>query len=262
MPTNDLLILCYHAVSEDWPTELAVSPAQLEAQLRFFARRGYRPATLSAALERPPAPRTLVVTFDDAYSSVLERALPVMSSLDVPGTVYVPTDYVAGEGALRWASLGQWLGTPHEDELRCMGWEDLRDLAAAGWEIGSHTRAHPKLPSLADAELAAELTESKARCEEEIQEPCRTLAYPFSAYDRRAMDAARAAGYESATILDNHLAIPPGSLVRPGAATDAFCLLREGVYRRDGTVRLRAKTSPLARRMRASRLARIALSAD
>jgi peptidoglycan/xylan/chitin deacetylase (PgdA/CDA1 family) len=262
VPANDLLILCYHAVSEDWPTELAVSPAQLDAQLRFFARRGYRPATLSTALERPAPAKTLVVTFDDAYSSVLERALPVMSSLGVPGTVYVPTDYVAGEGALSWASLGRWLGTPHEDELRCMSWRGLRDLAAAGWEIGSHTRTHPELPSLADAELAAELTGSKARCEEEIQRPCRALAYPFSAYDRRAMDAARSAGYESATILDNELAIPPGSLVRPGAATDTFCLLREGVYRRDGMARLRAKTSPLARRMRASRLARIALSAD
>lgn len=261
MPASDLLILCYHAVSEDWPTELAVSPARLDAQLRFFVRRGYRPATLSAALERPPAAKTLVVTFDDAYSSVLERALPVMSALGIPGTVYVPTGYVAAEDALQWSSLGRWLGTPYEDELRCMTWAGLRELGAAGWEIGSHTKSHPTLPLLADAELAAELIDSKARCEEEVRQPCRTLAYPFSAYDRRSKDAARSAGYESATILDNELAIPPGSLVRPGVAADMFCLLREGVYRRDGMPRLWAKASPLARRMRASRLARIALSA-
>ncbi len=259
---NDLLILCYHAVSEDWPTELAVSPAQLDSQLRFFIRRGYRPATLSAALERPPGSKTLVVTFDDAYASVLERALPAMSVLGVPATVYVPTAYIAAEGALQWESMQRWLDTPYEDELRCMSWEDLRSLAAAGWEVGSHTSTHPKLPSLADAELAAELADSKARCEEEIGQPCRALAYPFSAYDRRVMDAARAAGYESATILDNHLAIPAGSLVRPGRPTQMFELLREGVYRRDGRARLWAKASPFARRVRASRLARIALSTD
>jgi peptidoglycan/xylan/chitin deacetylase (PgdA/CDA1 family) len=258
---NDLLILCYHAVSEDWPTELAVSPAQLGAQLRFFARRGYRPATLSAALARPPGPKTLVVTFDDAYASVLERALPVMSALDVPATVFAPTSYVAAEGALQWDSMKRWLGTAHEGELRCMSWEDLRALAAVGWEIGSHTSTHPKLPSLAGPELAAELSDSKARCEAELQRPCRALAYPFSAYDRCVMDAARAAGYESAVILDNHLAIPAGSLPGRGAATETFGLLREGVYRRDGKARLWAKTSPLARRMRASRLAHIALSA-
>jgi peptidoglycan/xylan/chitin deacetylase (PgdA/CDA1 family) len=259
---NDLLILCYHAVSEDWPTEFAVSPAQLGSQLRFFLRRGYRPATLSAALEQPPGSKTLIVTFDDAYASVLERALPVMSALGVSATVYVPTGYVAAEGALQWESMARWLGTAHEDELRCMGWEDLRHLAAVGWEIGSHTRTHPKLPSLTDSELAAELEDSKARCEEEIRQPCRALAYPFSAYDRRVMDAARAAGYESATILDNHLAIRAGSLVRLGKPTEMFELLREGVYRRDGRARLWAKASPLARRARVSRLARIALSAD
>ena len=257
---NDLLILCYHAVSPDWPTEFAVSPAQLGDQLRSLARRGYRPATLSAALERPPGPKTLVVTFDDAYASVLERALPVMAPLGVPATVFAPTAYVADEGALQWASMERWLGTPHADELRCMGWDDLRSLVAAGWEVGSHAHTHPKLTELSDSDLRSELAESKARCEQELQRPCRSLAYPFSAYDRRVMDAIRAAGYESAVILDNHLAIPAGSLVRPGAAVEPMALLREGVYRRDGRARMLAKTLPLARRLRASRLVRIALS--
>jgi peptidoglycan/xylan/chitin deacetylase (PgdA/CDA1 family) len=258
---SDLLILCYHAVSATWPTEFAVSPQDLDSQLRFFLRRGYRPATLSAALGGGSAAKTLVVTFDDAFSSVFERALPVTSALGVAATMFVPTSYVAGEGAMAWASLEQWAGTEHEDELRCMSWDDLRSLVAAGWEIGSHTATHPKLTSLADAELDLELASSKARCEEEIQRPCEALAYPFSDHDRRVMDRARAAGYSSAVILDNDLAIPRGSLVRPGQPREMFGLLREGVYRRDGWPRLAAKTSLLARRARASHLARVALRA-
>lgn len=258
---NDLLILCYHAVSEDWPTEFAVSPAQLRSQLRFLLRRGYRPATLSAALDRAPGRKTLVVTFDDAFTSVLEKGFPVLEELAVPATVFVPTAYVEGEEALRWASLEQWAGTPFAGELGCMSWSDLRLLADAGWEIGSHSHTHQRLTTLADEELDAELTGSRVRCEKEIACPCRTLAYPFSAYDRRVMDRAHAAGYEAAVILDNHLAIPSGSLARPGGDREMFGLLREGVYRRDGWPRLLAKTSPLARRARASRLAHIALSA-
>ncbi len=257
---NDLLILCYHAVSEDWPTEFAVSPAQLRSQVRFLIRRGYRPATLSAALQRAPGAKTLAVTFDDAYASVLEKALPVLAALDAPATVFVPTAYVAGDEALAWASMEQWAGTPYADELRCMSWSDLRSLAAAGWEIGSHTATHPHLTSLDDAALDRELTSSRALCEAEVQQPCRTLAYPFSDHDRRVMERARAAGYDAAVILDNNLAIPPGSLVRRGRRAEMFGLLREGVYRRDGRLRLAAKASPLARRVRASRLARIALS--
>jgi hypothetical protein len=54
-------------------------------------------------------------------------------------------------------------------------------------------------------------------------------------------------------ILDNHLAIPPGSVVRRGAGrTDRFELLRTGVYRHDDRLRLAAKTSRAARRLRAS----------
>lgn len=257
---SDLLILCYHAVSEAWPTEFAVSPQALDSQLRHFLRRGYRPATLADALAGDSGGKTLVVTFDDAFASVFERALPVTSALGIPATMFVPTAYVAGEGAMAWASLEQWAGTEHEHELRCTSWDDLRALAAAGWEIGSHTSTHPKLTSLADAELDAELTTSKALCEEELQRPCETLAYPFSDHDRRVMDRTRAAGYRAAFILDNELAIPSGSLIRPGQHGEMFGLLREGVYRRDGRLRLAAKTAPLARRCRASRLARVALS--
>jgi hypothetical protein len=118
--------------------------------------------------------------------------------------------------------------------------------------------SHSDLRSLGDAELRAELVDSKRRCEEELQQPCRSLAYPFSAHDRRVMEAGRAAGYESAVILDNELAIPPGSLVRPGAPVERFGLLREGIYRHDGRLRLRLKTSALLRRGRASRPVRAA----
>jgi peptidoglycan/xylan/chitin deacetylase (PgdA/CDA1 family) len=258
---SDLLILCYHAVSEAWPTEFAVSPQSLDSQLRHFLRRGYRPATLSTALSGASGPKTLVVSFDDAFASVSERALPVTSALGVPATIFVPTSYVAGDGAMEWASLEHWAGTEHEDELRCMNWDDLRALVAAGWEVGSHTSTHPDLTTLTDSELDSELASSKARCEEEIQRPCAALAYPFGAHDRRVMDRTRAAGYAAAVILDSELAIPAGSLVRPGRPREMFGLLREGVYRRDGWPRLLAKTSPLARRARASRLARVALRA-
>lgn len=257
---NDLLILCYHAVSADWPTEFAVSPAQLQSQVRFLIRRGYRPATLSAALDRAPSGKTLVVTFDDAFASVLERAFPVLEALSAPATVFVPTAYVAGGEALQWASMEKWAGTRFADELRCMSWPDLRSLVEAGWEIGSHSHTHRHLTALADGELDAELIRSRAACEEEVGRPCRTLAYPFSAYDARVTERARAAGYEAAVILDNHLAIPTGSLARPREEAAMLGLLREGVYRRDGWPRFLAKTSPLARRARASRLAHIALS--
>jgi peptidoglycan/xylan/chitin deacetylase (PgdA/CDA1 family) len=252
----DLLILCYHAVSDDWPTEFSVRPARLDAQLRFLIRRGYRPATLTEALRHPPTERTVAVTFDDAYRSVIERALPVLSSHGAPATVFAPTAYVGGGERLSWSAMSRWAGTPFEAELECMSWDDLRALDAAGWEIGSHSSTHPDLTGLGDAELDAELAGSRTACEEALQRPCTSLAYPFGAHDRRVAEHARATGYEAGVILDGRIAIPPGSLVHPGRPADMLALMRAGIYRRDSRLRFFAKTSPRARRLRSSRVVR------
>jgi peptidoglycan/xylan/chitin deacetylase (PgdA/CDA1 family) len=157
--------------------------------------RGYAGATFSDALTAPPPGRTLVVTFDDAHASVLEHALPVMERLGLPGTMFVPTDHPGPRRPLDWVGNDAWLGTEHEDELRCMGWDDLRGLAAQGWEIGSHTCAHVDLVGCDDERLADELTRSRLDVEREIGAPCRSIAYPFGVHDDRVARAVRDCGY-------------------------------------------------------------------
>jgi peptidoglycan/xylan/chitin deacetylase (PgdA/CDA1 family) len=259
---NDLLILCYHAVSRSWPTEFAIDPGRLEAQVRFLLRRGYRPATLSAAIEGEASGKTVVVTFDDAYRSVLREGLPVLERLGVPATVFVPSGFAASREPMAWAGMEDWVGTPFEPELACMSWNELRRLSGIGWEVGSHSRSHRDLTSLGEAELEDELRGSREDCEAELQRSCSALAYPYSAYDSRVKGAARAAGYSTATILDNHLAIPAGSRPVPGGGgSDPFELLRSGIYRGDGWLRFVAKTSWSSRRARDSRPWRLAAGA-
>jgi peptidoglycan/xylan/chitin deacetylase (PgdA/CDA1 family) len=209
--------------------------------------------TLTEALRQAPAGKTLAVTFDDAYRSVIERALPVLSRHEAPATVFAPTAYVGSDERRTWSTMSQWAGTPFEVELECMSWDDLRALNAAGWEIGSHSSTHPDLTALGDAELDAELADSRAACEEALQRPCTSLAYPFGAHDRRIAEHARAAGYETGVILDGRVAIPPRSLVHPGQPADMLALMRAGIYRDDGWPRFLAKTSPRVRRLRSSR---------
>jgi peptidoglycan/xylan/chitin deacetylase (PgdA/CDA1 family) len=135
---SDLLILCYHAVSASWPTDFAVAPEVLERQVGGLLRRGYRPMTLSAALESDGAAgKALVVTFDDAYRSVIEAGLPVLSSLGAPATVFVPTSFASSPRPMVWAEMAEWEGTDFEAELEPMSWEELRQLSGLGWEIGS-----------------------------------------------------------------------------------------------------------------------------
>jgi len=195
---SDLLVLCYHGVSETWPARTTVRPAELKSQLRYFLEHGYRGATLTEALTVPPYEKTLVVTFDDANRSVYELAAPPMAAMGVPGTVFVPTAYPDSGRPMGWEGFDVWLGTEHEHELTCMGWGELRELAAAGWEIGSHTKNHPRLSKIGDQPIKDELIESRAECEQQMQLPCTSLAYPYSDYDERAVRAALEAGYNYA----------------------------------------------------------------
>jgi peptidoglycan/xylan/chitin deacetylase (PgdA/CDA1 family) len=203
---TDVLVLCYHAVSPTWDADLSVTPDAFEQQLALLLRRGWRGATFRQAVERPPSRRTLAITFDDAFLSVLERAYPILSRLGLPATVFAPTSFTARRQPLSWQGIDHWAKTPHAGELECMSWEDLKRLADSGWEIGSHTRTHPRLTQLDDDELRQELEDSRRECAEAIGQPCDSLAYPYGDADERVARRAADAGYACAGALSSSLA--------------------------------------------------------
>jgi peptidoglycan/xylan/chitin deacetylase (PgdA/CDA1 family) len=184
--------LAYHGVrdvsdAED-PKRLIVSPAHLEAHVRFLQRLGYRFRSAEEVLaDGGLRSRTAVLTFDDGFADWPEIAAPLLARLGVRGTFYV--------------CPGLWNGQ-HPDVPgeagRLMGEEGVRALLDAGMEIGSHTLSHPDLRSLDDAALDRELRGSKAAVEEIQGRACRTLAYPYGLHDERVRRAAGAAGYELA----------------------------------------------------------------
>jgi peptidoglycan/xylan/chitin deacetylase (PgdA/CDA1 family) len=233
---HDVVCLCYHAISRDWPCALAVRPEQLQRQLAWLVDHGWTAATFSQAVLDPPARRTFAVTFDDAYQSVIERALPILAALDIPGTVFAPTGFMAERQQLLWPGIDHWARTPHAHELTSMDWRDLKVLADRGWEIGSHTRTHPRLDDLADEDVLNELERSREQCASQLGGECSSLAYPYGRASSRVAQFARAAGYHAAAT------IPP-----PREGSDRFRHPRLGVYRVDEPLRFRIKLA--ARRL-------------
>lgn len=234
---DSILVLGYHAVSETWPAALAVTPSDLRRQLEWTLARGYRPTTFHDAVTSKPRDRALVVTFDDAYASVLDLAYPILSSLGVPATVFVVTDFADDGRALEWPGIDHWRGGPHDGELRGLRWDELAELAARGWEVGSHTRTHPRLTRLPDDALVRELRESREACERALGLPCRSLAYPYGDFDGRVVEAAAEAGYTAAAI--------------EGLATARdLAWPRVGVYRKNSMRAFRLKVSPTLGRLR------------
>jgi peptidoglycan/xylan/chitin deacetylase (PgdA/CDA1 family) len=239
---RDVLVLCYHAISEQWPAALSSTPEQFEAHLSVLTRRGYRGVTFHEAVREPVAKRAVAITFDDGYRSVLDLARPVLEHYNMPATVFVPTALVGIERPMSWDGIDHWLGSEHESELVPMSWDDLGELASAGWEIGSHTRTHPRLTLLDDRGVRHELEGSRRDCERALGLPCRSLAYPFGDHDERVVRLAERAGFSAGGALPKGFPRSPNALAYP----------RVGVYHRDHSARFRLKASALVRRLRAT----------
>ena len=187
------VIVAHHGVGEPDrardPESLQVSPAAFRAQLDLLADGGFRFVTVAEVAERssngrPPA-GLAAISFDDGMADNHSVALPIMREYGAPGTVYVVSD---------------WIGQPNPwlEGERMMTADEIRELAAAGWEIGAHTASHPDLSTLGEADCLHEMRASKAAVEEIAGTGVRTFAYPFCRYGPAALAAARAAGFEAA----------------------------------------------------------------
>ena len=239
------LVLCYHAVSPTWESDEAIHPAALERQVRHLLERGMEPRTVSDLGEHG-GEGAFAITFDDAFDSLRTRALPLLERLGVPATVYAPASYVESGELMRWGKLERWAATDQESELRPLSWDGVRELARAGWEVGSHTSSHPRLTEIAPEDADRELRSSRSAIEEALGRPCTSIAYPFGDYDERLAGQARAAGYVTGvTLLDGlRRRLPwPNDLEIP----------RQGIYRGTGHMQFRLMTSPLVLRLRGLR---------
>ena len=238
---SDTLVLCYHALSDSWPADLSVTPEAFERQLSLLVDRDYRGVTFSEAVRTPGDGNRVAITFDDAYRSVHDLALPVMAKLGLVGTVFVVTGFLDSDQPMGWPGVEQWLSGPHRDELLSMSRPQLQGLLDAGWEIGSHTQSHPRLSQLDDGAIRSELEQSRLACEQLTGTSCSSLAYPYGDFDQRVVVAAEAAGYRAAGCLSARF--------KRGRPLE---WPRVGVYNSDSLGRFRVKVSPAVRWLRST----------
>ncbi|MCC9311795.1 polysaccharide deacetylase family protein [Kitasatospora sp. RB6PN24] len=217
-------VLMYHSVDtyEEDPNLLTVRPDRFARQIDWLRRRGLRGVGMSELLRARAQGRagSLVgLTFDDGYTDFTRHVLPILDELGFSATVYVVAGLIGGHNV--WDA-----GAPRKDLLTA---EQVRSLADAGVEIGSHGFHHVRLPGLGDAELTTETALSRELLEEITRHPVNSFCYPYGAVDAAAVSAVRTAGYDHACAIDH------------SPLTDRWSLPRCYVGDSDGGWRLRAK---------------------
>lgn len=178
-------ILTYNRLGDGGDSVNAVRIDQFEAHIAEILRGGYQVLPLGqivAALKdgkRLPD-KAIAITFDDAHFSIYSEAWPRLRRAGLPFTVFVATDTV-DRGAANY-----------------MGWEELRELANAGVEIGNMTASHPHMPLQQATRLREEIANASRRIEEELGGRPAHFAYPYGEWSLAVRQVVMDSGFAAA----------------------------------------------------------------
>lgn len=186
------VVLGYHGVARsrrrDDLSMLLVAPERFRAQLELLLAAGFRFVTLAelarAAAGGVPPAGLAALTFDDGMRNNHEVALPILREYSIKATVYVTIGFID--------QSSPWIGQGGDGAM--MSREQLRELAAEGWELGAHTMTHPDLSALGYEACLREIRDSRTALEEISGARVETFAYPFGRYGPEAVAAARDSG--------------------------------------------------------------------
>jgi peptidoglycan/xylan/chitin deacetylase (PgdA/CDA1 family) len=189
------VIVVYHAIGSiprsapQWNG--FIRPERFAAQMAYLAERR-RVVDLDALFQ--PGPPRVAITFDDAYRSALEHAVPVLRELGLPAAFFVPTKWIGQRNTWDPAS-----DIPRE----LMTGEELAGLARAGFAVESHGHAH-----IDYARSDARTVEDDVRASVEsltaiLGRPPRYLAYPYGRASPAAAAEASRLGLRGAFTLDD-----------------------------------------------------------
>lgn len=183
-------ILMYHYVEyvqdkgDTIRQSLDVTPYTFEQEVKTLIAAGYTFMTnaevadaLSGKITLPAKP--IALTFDDGYRDFYTDAYPILKKYHVKATEYIITGF---------------LGYPNN-----MSAAQVKEIADGGLvEIGAHTVHHAWLKGLPQKDVTFEVDQSKKTLEELTGKPVVSFAYPYGAYDVKAIETVADAGFTSA----------------------------------------------------------------
>lgn len=179
------VVFAYHRFGEDKVPATNIRLTQFEAHLNYLDEGGFTVWPLSrivrALKDGSGIPdRTVALTADDAYRSVMTEAWPRLRRRGWTMTLFVSTDGV-DQGIRGY-----------------LDWGEIRRLRDEGMEIGAHSAAHAHL---ADGDLAtarADLRRSNQRFQAELGAVPDFLAWPYGEVSLDLMRLAEEVGYTAA----------------------------------------------------------------
>ena len=230
--------------------------------MQWLLRHDYSPIStrqLEEAMcdDRPLPPLAMHVSLDDAWQSNIKEVVPVAEELEIPITIFVPTEPVE-IGWYWWTcverhfrdggrTVSQLKRVPDVERRRAvdiasasvdnpreaMTVDELREISCMSHvTIGSHSASHPILPNCTEADLNREIAGSRMTIEKWIGKPVTAFTYPNGDFGPREIKALQQHGYRLAFTTDprharvafeHPLALPRFAMQNEGPLGENVC---------------------------------------
>jgi peptidoglycan/xylan/chitin deacetylase (PgdA/CDA1 family) len=220
-------VLLYHRVNNISLDNLTTSERRfiehMEVLRQHYPVLGLSEAVAALRTGRYLGPNVVVITFDDGYADNHDVAAPILEHFGLPATFFVTAGLI--ETTRRFDHDA---ASPHR--FANLTWEQIRSLAARGFEIGSHGMSHRNLARCPREEAQAEIVQSREILREKLGTPPRSFAYPFGGprdITSEVLGEIRAAGFDLVTSAYggvNMGRLDPGNVLRVGIS-DTFDVL-------------------------------------
>jgi peptidoglycan/xylan/chitin deacetylase (PgdA/CDA1 family) len=133
--------------------------------------------------------RVCAITFDDAFVSVIENALPELEKRQLPCTIFVPVGVLG-------ATPGWTMETRYGQDEVVAAQAQIKSVASPLVTLGSHTLTHPFLSRLPREEARAEIEDSRRLLSAITGQDVRTISFPYGDYDEEVVAMCKVAGYD------------------------------------------------------------------
>lgn len=165
----------YHHISEEEGSGLTISAPKLEAQLKLLVNHNYRSWHFSELMNTRElqSRKNVVITFDDAYVSQLEYAVPLLQKYNLKATFFVPLGYLG--------KTDSW-NTGQLDIMTAEQLKSLPDLI----ELGYHSYYHEKYHEMPLEKIDEDLQMSKKTVNASGLRFREVIAYPYGKYPKEA----------------------------------------------------------------------------
>ncbi|MDX9865225.1 MAG: polysaccharide deacetylase family protein [Anaerolineaceae bacterium] len=161
-------VLLYNSVADSvaddpnyqWESNFNIATTDFYMQMLTLKEAGYTAVPVSllvkAIREGADLPaKPVAITFDIGRQTVYTKAFPIMEEMGFIGNAFIPSNYLNGNGMLTI--------------------EQAKELAAAGWEIGSNGMNHTDLTTYLN--LGDEISNSRLALQEKLGVEVTTFAY-------------------------------------------------------------------------------------